>query len=550
MRYLQASSKLRQLGPPLLSAILFWMAFFPVNWPWLGWLAFVPWLVGIAGQSSKQRLYSSLIFGLCFYGLALNWMRVADIRMVATWAMLAVWAGLFTVILGWVVGKIYDRHPKGGMVLAFPMVIVPIEWMRAYALEGFPWYFLGHTQHDTLPLLQLAELGGAYLITLLVALVNGIFADLWLGEKPECLLSFPLHRKAMGVGLAVTGALWFGYSRLGPTEFNEGTEIAVLQADHPQGIRNSAGAEQVRVEYQEMIRTLFQSHLRPLVLVWPETSYPALVDITDLDNSKWLPEKEKPNGPSQLLGASTIVEPKGEPSKQFNSAVLFDPKGIPIDHYDKIHRVPFGEYVPLKDWIPFINVLAPYDHDYSIAPGERLTRFSLPYSPIPLVFGAAICYESGDSHHFRSLAGGDGKPPVDFFINQSNDGWFHGTEEHEHHLLLLRFRAVETRRPVIRAVNMGISAWVDAYGRVLRPKEISGSPNEKTARIFTITTEELPTGEWGKFKQNTVVLVGPVPKRVNGIPMGWARLQGSWPGFFALGCVALIVFGGKQKARD
>lgn len=510
-------------------------------------MAFVPWLVGIAGQSNKQRLFSSLIFGLVFYGLALNWMRVADIRMVATWAMLAMWASLFSVILGWVVGKIYDQHPQGGMLLAFPLVIVPIEWMRSFALEGFPWYFLGHTQHDSLPLLQLAEYGGAYLITFLVAMVNGLITDIWLGKNTFRTFILPMGLKAMGVGLVVTGALLLGYSRLGPTEFIEGTDVAVLQADHPQGIRNSAGADQVRVEYQEMIRALFQSHLRPLLLIWPETSYPALVDITDLNHARWLPEKEKPNRPSQLLGASTIVESKGKPSKQFNSAVLFDPKGFPIDHYDKIHRVPFGEYVPLKDWLPFINVLAPYDHDYSIAPGERLTRFPLPYSPQPLLFGAAICYESGDSHHFWSLAGGDGKPPVDFFINQSNDGWFHGTEEHEQHLLLLRFRAVETRRPVIRAVNMGISAWVDAYGRVLRPKEVPGPQPEISTKIFTITKEELPANEWGKFKQIAVVLVGPVPKLIQRISTKWAWIQGSWPGFFAFGCVILILFKGKKK---
>ncbi len=550
MRILLASCQPRLLGPPILSALLFWIAFFPVHWPWVGWFAFVPWLAGIARQSNKQRLFSSFAFGVGFYGLALNWMRVADIRMVATWAMLALWATLFSVILGWVVGKIYTRHPQGGMVLAFPMAILPIEWMRAFALEGFPWYFLGHTQHDSLPLLQLAELGGAYLLTLLVALVNGLLADIWLGKNNFYPNSVSIALKTMGVGLIVAGSILYGYGRLGPTEWHEGTEIAVLQADHPQGIRNSAGADQVRLEYQEMIRTLFLSGLKPLLLIWPETSYPALVDITGLNNGIWLPEKERPNRPSQLLGASTLVEPKGQPSKQFNSSVLFDPKGVPIDHYDKIHRVPFGEYVPLKEWIPFLNMLAPYDHDYSIAMGEKRTRFPLPYSPNPLLFGAAICYESGDSHHFWSLAGGDGKPPVDFFINQSNDGWFHGTEEHEQHLLLLRFRAVETRRPVIRAVNMGISAWVDPYGRVLNPKEIPGHPSKNDPKIFAMTKEELPTREWGNFKQNAVVLVGPVPKIAQGITKDWAILQGSWPGIVALGSLALILFGNKKKARD
>ena len=498
--------------PSIVTAILLWMAFFPVNLPWLGFVAFVPWLVSMAGQNGKQRILTSAILGSVFFGIALNWMRVADVRMIATWVMLGAWSALFYMILGWILGLIFDRHRGLGMTVCFPFVLVPSEWMRSHALEGFPWYFLGHTQHDTLPLLQLAELGGAFLVSFLVALINGLLADACLallsGMKKQDWNLFSLVWKTILV-FVTFGAAWiYGASQLRDTEFIEGTQVAVLQANHPQGLRNSSSVDQVRDDYNLMQRDLFRAGNRPLLVIWPETSYPALVDITGLDEKIWVQDPVQAKGPSQLLGASTIIEPKGLPSKQFNSAVLFDPKGIPVDHYDKMHRVPFGEYVPLREWIPFMNVLAPYDHDYSITRGEKLTRFPLPYSPIPLTFGAAICYESGDAHNFRKLAGGDGKPPVDFFVNQSNDGWFHGTEEHEHHMLLLRFRAVETRRPVIRAVNMGISAWIDSYGRVLAPKELKASkniPEDQRFPVLDVARTQLPTEDWGKYKKSAFV---------------------------------------------
>lgn len=547
-----STSTFRLAWPAVLSALLLWMGFFPVNLPWLGYVAFAPWLVSLSGQTGKQRLFSSGLLGIVFFGIALNWMRVADIRMIATWVMLGTWSALFYLICGWVLGLIWDRHRGLGMTLIFPLVLVPTEWMRAHALEGFPWYFLGHIQHDTLALLQLAELGGAFLVSFLVALVNGLLADFYLfyrsraGNPERSPLALGWKTGIVVIAFAMGWA--YGASRLRPTEFHEGTQVAVLQANHPQGLRNSSSLEEVRDDYNLMQKSLFRPGNRPLLVIWPETSYPAMVDITGLDEKVWKPDPAGARGASQLLGASTVIEPKGLPSKQFNSAVLFDPKGFPVDHYDKMHRVPFGEYVPLKEWIPFMNVLAPYDHDYSIARGEKLTRFPLPYSPTPLTFGAAICYESGDAHNFRDLAGADGKPPVDFFVNQSNDGWFHGTEEHEHHMLLLRFRAVETRRPVIRAVNMGISGWIDSYGRVLRPKEKHAAnflASDRTFPVLEVTKEELPTSEWWQYKKNAFVLMGLIPQKGESIAyIFW--FQGSWPGILTVVCIALLLFGEKK----
>jgi apolipoprotein N-acyltransferase len=114
-----------------------------------------------------------------------------------------------------------------------------------------------------------------------------------------------------------------------------------------------------------------------------------------------------------------------------------------------------------------MNRFAPYDYDYSVTPGSRFTRFTLTdRAGTPTRFGVVICYEDTDPPLARRYAA-PGDDQVDFLVNLSNDGWFDGSSEHAQHLAISRFRAVECRRALVRAVNMGISAVIDADGRIV-----------------------------------------------------------------------------------
>jgi len=167
--------------------------------------------------------------------------------------------------------------------------------------------------------------------------------------------------------------------------------------------------------------------------------------------------------------------------------------------------------------------LSPYDFDYSIESGRQHTRFPLigQYKNCPYTFGVAICYEDTDPDVTRPYGGG-GQPPVDFILNTSNDGWFNGTSEHEEHLAISRFRAIECRRCVARSVNMGISAVIDPNGRVLAPREsppIESPPHGDKPR-FPIHhwrvddkcwDHELPVTQWGRFKKVAGILEVAIP---------------------------------------
>ena len=209
-----------------------------------------------------------------------------------------------------------------------------------------------------------------------------------------------------------------------------------------------------------------------------------------------------------LLGINAIVTEADRRRHSYNSAVLIGAQGIAAGRYDKMHLVPFGEYVPFKDRLPWMKAFTPYDFDYGVESGRQATRFKIPFYR----FGVLICFEDTDPDLAREYVRPD-KEVVDFLINTSNDGWWKGTSGHDEHLAISRFRAIETRRAVCRSVNMGISAVIDPNGRVLKPEAVSSGGDIKIWEIPRRNggDNELPISRWSQYKQVAGVLVAVVP---------------------------------------
>jgi apolipoprotein N-acyltransferase len=256
----------------------------------------------------------------------------------------------------------------------------------------------------------------------------------------------------------------------------------------------------------------------PNLIIWPETSFPgAWVEDSpgrpDEVSQKMIREVAERWPTPVLAGISSYIHGTEVREVRYNSALLICPEGKNgqvVGRYDKVHRVPFGEYVPLQDWFPWMNYFAPYDFDYSVRAGESQTRFPLG----PYHFGVLICYEDTDPWLARQYVRRNGEPQADFLVNISNDGWFNGTSEHEEHLAICRFRAIESRRAVVRAVNMGVSAVIDGNGRVRQPTWRQPRDPEESPiwEVHQGTDQaELPLAQWGQFKKIAGVLVADVP---------------------------------------
>jgi apolipoprotein N-acyltransferase len=530
--------------PAILSGVLLWAAFFPLDLGPLGFVALVPWLTLVrAPVTRRSRYLAAYVGGVTFYLLATNWVRVAHPMMYLSWLGLSVVFPLY-----WVLGlDLIRRADRRGapLALSVPVVWVALEYMRMHFPTGFPfmkpvglyqmigfgWYFLGYTQHAFLPFIQVADLGGIYLVSFLVGAVNGLVADwsmrLSALRLPLALPMPEVSRRllmacSLGVPLAVGGALIHGVCQLDHPPLPPGPRVAAIQGSVPQYEKNLKG-ESLEVTYGKLHLQARDARPAPDLIVWPETCFAGdWLEVAPGSNPPMAVSDEALKcahrfagyafGSPVLLGLNGI-EWEGSRLWKYNSALLLTPYGRKVGRYDKMHLVPFGEYVPLKEYLPFMQVFTPYKEEYSCRPGEHWTRFPLDCPDgRHFTFGCLICYEDSDPDLARRYVDGD---PVNFLVNISNDGWFDGTEEHEQHLAICRFRAIEARRSIIRSVNMGISALIDSDGRVIA----------------------LPADSWSGSKKMEAVVSAIVPIDDR---QSWYAAVGDW---VPAGCWALLIGG-------
>jgi apolipoprotein N-acyltransferase len=530
-------SALRPLVCSVLTGFLLLLSYFndflPVAFCWLGWVALVPLLSVVRMEISAWRVFwCAFAGGLVFFVPALQWLRVADPMMYYTWAALALYCTFF-LPLGLLFVRRLDRYTRLPILVTVPAVWTCLEFFRAHFLTGFPWYFLGHTQHELLPVIQIADLGGAYAVTFLVAAVNGWLFELlarrlWFRKLVRLERRRTYSRRGALLQHAVMllvlgGTLTYGYWRLGQDDFTPGPRVALLQGNQPQRIRNEAfssdeaaeaASKDMATHYLALARQARDR--RSELVVWPETSWPqywteTIANQPDAFSEGLAKDFAHYCRSNVLVGMNAQVGPEGGPTQRFNAAVLMRKDGVPAGRYDKIHLVPFGEYLPFRYLFPWMKVFAPYPYDYSITSGERMTRFPLERK---YLFGVLICFEDTDPVLARQYVLPPNKAPqADFLLNISNDGWFDGTSEHEEHLAICRFRAIETRRAIARAVNMGVSAIIDGNGRVLTPHAVdvpAGSPP-----VWEVSLDEgarsFPETRWKELKKVAGVLMGAVP---------------------------------------
>jgi apolipoprotein N-acyltransferase len=560
------------LSLPALSGALLWLCFYPLGWGFLAWVALVPLLLLVRLEARPWQIYLGSFAGGClFYWSALSWMTVADYRMAYLWGLLATYCALYFPVALFLIRR-FERLSRWPLSITVPLVWTALEFIRSFLGTGFAWYFLGHSQHRYLPVIQVADLGGVYVISFVIAAVNGWCAEFLIAvPRVSSVLrqGQALYGERRRFGLAVLGLttamFLYGCWRLSQDQFPPGPRVALLQGNLDQRFRNEAsGASEKAVHtrseiykyYVALCSQAINQIPTPDVLVWPETSFPfPWIELPQDLNKMPLEAREearedarvlqkvvrdlaRETKTNQLFGLNTHVVTEAGKALCYNSALLISKDGNTRGRYDKIHRVPFGEYVPLRKWLSFIKNLVPYDADYGIQVGDKLTRFALG----DFHFGVLICYEDTDPFLARQY-GRDGSngPAVDFLLNVSNDGWFDGSRQHAEHLAISRFRAVETRRALARAVNMGISAVIDGNGRVLQPKELADVGD---LRIWGIEPDlggnapDLPEGKWRDFTKVRGILTAAIPidNRLSlysltgdWLPSGcWLLLGGVW----------------------
>lgn len=500
----------------LVSSALLYASFFPLNLGFLGWVALVPLFTLIHSTARSRHIYlAAFVGGLAFYIPAIQWMRVAHPAMYATWGVLSLYSSLYFPLAIWLI----RRSDRAGLPITVtaPAIWVGLEYMRMHFptgfswLEttgfqhriGFGWYFMGYSQHDFVSIIQVADLAGVYGVSFLVVTVNVAIYQ-WVRSVRET--SPRPWVPSITAAACIVAALVYGNSRLTHESFENGPRVAILQSNLPQSVKMGDG-KFVQLHMYELLKKSMAvaSDEFPSLVIWPETTFdldwydvgPGVDPIqtstawqTYMMQSRRVIRQMGGWRAHQLLGLNGMVHEADGQTWKYNSALLAKPDGTGGPRYDKMHLVPFGEYVPLRNTFPWMSTFTPYKGDYSCKPGEHWTRFPLPVGDKTYKFGCIICYEDTDpSLARRYVLDSPEGPPVDFLVNISNDGWFNGTEEHEQHFAICRFRAIETRRAIVRSVNMGISGIIDSDGRVV----------------------VIPGNTWSEAKKKDVVVSGMVP---------------------------------------
>lgn len=362
-------------------------------------------------------------------------------------------------------------------ILLLAAALGAAEWLRGHVLTGFPWNVIGYALTPTLPLMQSAGLIGIYGLTLFTVLVCAgplvLGADWGRAGRPAA----GLMAGFLVFCVPLMAALGYGHWRLAssPAPPYEGARVRIVQPSVPQRDKWRRDKQQeIFLDHLWLSRRTASGDVDDLRgithLVWPEAAMPflplstpdALAAIGDL----------LPDGVHLLTGALRVERPLPAsevtpvPPRAFNSLMVFDDNGKLTALYDKIHLVPFGEYLPLQSALEGIGLQQLTRMRGGFTAG-RVPRPLLSVPGLPLV-GGLICYEAIFP---RAVVQGRERPGL--LVNLTNDGWFGNTTGPQQHFHQARVRAVEEGLPLIRAANNGISALIDAEGRVVDRLELN-----------------------------------------------------------------------------
>jgi apolipoprotein N-acyltransferase len=495
------------------------LALAPVNaWP----LLFVTfpiavWLIDGASAGRLGGMMAAAIsgwwFGFGYFVAGLYWTGFAFLVDAKTFAWLLPFAVLglpaglafFTAGAFALARALWMRGPL--RVLALAVALVAAEWLRGHVLSGFPWNALGYALTGPLVLAQASALIGLWGLT---------FFAVWLFASPAVLADerrdTPRPFVAVLIPLAILGALAaYGAARLArtPTQFADGVKLRIMQPNLAQDQKfNYAARQEVLSRYLALSDRSTgpgSTGVRDAThLIWPESVFPfflqreagALAQIADL----------LPPGTVLIVGAARPATAAPTPGvvRAYNSIYLIDHDGSILSVYDKMHLVPFGEYLPFQGFLESLGLMQLTKLPGGYIPGTARKPIPVPRAP---AFLPLVCYEI--------IFPGEAVPRAErpsWLVNLTNDGWFGQSSGPYQHLQQARVRAIEEGLPLVRAANTGVSAVIDPVGRVVR---------------------SLPLGVEG-------VLDSPLPGPID--PPFYARFGDGPSGFVVLAVFSLVLW--------
>lgn len=443
-----------------LSGLLLFFSFPMYGYGIVAWAALIPLFFALQDATPRAGFRIGFLAGFIAHIGIFYWI----VYVVVHYGYLPVYAGIAAMLLlaaylsiytaCFAVGVVFLKGKGIPLVLSAPLLWTVLEFLRSHFLTGFPWENLAYSQYLFAKIIQISDITGIYGITFAIVLINAVLYDLLSARPP----GRRLWVQAVFAGVVITAILVYGHIRTAEIDAAlhkaPGLPVALIQGNIEQSVKWDPLYQSQTIDiYSSLSRESTPSGSG--LIVWPETAAPfyfqrpgplqdAVVNLA------------RASGSAILFGSPSYEEEKGT-IHYMNSAFLLGSDGTLSGRYDKVHLVPYGEYVPLRRFFPFIGKLVVGVGDFR--PGKGFH---------PLVdagrrLGVLICYEG----IFPEAARDYKKGKVALLVNITNDAWFGRTSAPYQHLSMTVFRAIENRLYLVRAANTGISAIIDPKGEIV-----------------------------------------------------------------------------------
>jgi apolipoprotein N-acyltransferase len=431
------------------SSILLILAFPQTNFHFLAWIGLVPLCLALDKKTLRQSLALSYLCGLVFFIGIVYWLH--NVTIVGA-ILLILYLALYYGVFGGAV--FYAQRLNVFMRVVFlSSVWVLLEVVRHYLVSGFGWGSLGQSQAFVPLMIQIADITGMYGVSFIIVFINIGVSEIILDRKDQRHSLMNVCSLIVISVVLLTSVCVYGVWRIKTLEFKDSVSIGVVQGNIPQEDKWRAYLWPSIMQKQLSLTDDLIKQGKPDLIVWPETSYPGVL-WDDINLYQDLITAVKRYDTPLLFGSAVL-----EGGDYFNVSMLIDGKGTYQEQYQKLHLVPFGEYVPLRNVFPILTDILPIG---DFKPGKEATVFTLS-DKNPVRFSTPICFEDTVAHLSSDFV----RNGAQILINITNDAWFADTKAPFLHLAAAIFRSVENRRSLVRAANTGVSAFIDPLGRVV-----------------------------------------------------------------------------------
>jgi apolipoprotein N-acyltransferase len=444
----------------ILSGAMIALSFPNSGLSFLAWIALIPLLIALEGTTLPTAFRLGFTCGLAAYAGILYWINIVITEYghlpwaasIPLYLGLVAWLGLFYGLATLVARAGEQVGIKSAFSL--PVAWVAGDFLRSFLLTGSPWAMLGHSQYRTLPLIQIADICGVFGLTLLIVLANVVLYRALRAVSGAGGIPYPV-KSALVLLILLIATLFYGFDRLNSGESSSAAplRIALIQGNIPQDVKWSpAFLDKSLAIHERLTREAAKGGVD--LVVWPESAVPFFLQ-DEIHQTERLKNLARELSASMIIG-SPAYELRNGKRVYLNSAFMISPTGEITGRSDKIHLVPFGEYVPLGHILPFISKMVVGIGDFS--PGERAVPLQAGHTKI----GTMICAEAVFPEIGRAYVNNGAR----ILANITNDAWFGRSSAPYQHLSIASFRAVETRTPLVRAANTGVTAIVDQNGHI------------------------------------------------------------------------------------